>query len=251
MQGFPILILFAGMVGLMLLGLPLAFSLFASSVSVMLLFTDLPLWQIVQRMFSGVNSFVLTAIPFFMLAGNLMNSGQITDKLIDLASTLVGHLRGGLAHINVLVSLLFGGVSGSAVADTSGVGSILIPAMEKKGYSKSFSVTVTACSSVLGQIIPPSLIMIIYASTSGASVQALFIAGVLPGILLALSMMAVSWFYARKYNFPREEKRSLRDFFTRCARAFWCSLCRLSSLAACLPAPAPPPKARWWRWCTV
>lgn len=212
MQGLPVLILFAAMVGLMLLGLPLAFSLFASSVSVMLLFTDLPLWQIIQRMFSGVNSFVLTAIPFFMLAGNLMNSGQITDKLIDLASTLVGHLRGGLAHINVLVSLLFGGVSGSAVADTSGVGSILIPAMEKKGYSKSFSVTVTACSSVLGQIIPPSLIMIIYASTSGASVQALFIAGVLPGIMLALSMMAVSWFYARKYNFPREEKRSLRDF---------------------------------------
>lgn len=212
MDGLPIVILFVGMVVLMLLGLPLAFSLFATSVSVMVLFTDLPLWQMIQKMFSGVNSFVLTAIPFFLLAGNLMNSGQITDKLINLASTVVGHMRGGLAHINVLVSLLFGGVSGSAVADTSGIGSILIPAMEKKGYSKSFTVVVTACSSVLGQIIPPSLIMIIYASSSGASVQALFIAGIVPGILLALSMMVVSYVYAVKCDFPREERKSFRDF---------------------------------------
>lgn len=212
MDAMPIILLFAGMIGLMLLGLPLAYSLFATSVAVMVCFTDLPLWQMIQKMFSGVNSFVLTAIPFFMLAGNLMNSGKITDKLIHLASTVVGHMRGGLAHINVLVSLLFGGVSGSAVADTSGIGSILIPAMEKKGYSKSFTVSVTATSSVLGQIIPPSLIMIIYASTSGASVQALFIAGIVPGVLLALSMMAVSYVYAVKYDFPREEKKTFRDF---------------------------------------
>lgn len=212
MEALPIIILFVAMIGLMILGLPLAFSLFASSVSVLLIFTDLPMWQVVQKMMSGVNSFVLTAIPFFMLAGNLMNSGKITDKLIHLANTMVGHMRGGLAHINVLVSLLFGGVSGSAVADTSGIGAILIPAMEKKGYSKSFSVTVTATSSVLGQIIPPSLIMIIYASTSGASVQALFIAGIVPGILLALSMMTVSYVYAVKYDFPREPKSTFRDF---------------------------------------
>ena len=125
MSALPIIILFAGMIFLMLLGLPLAYSLFASSIVVMAVFTGLPLWQMVQKMFSGINSFVLTAIPFFMLAGNLMNSGKLTDKLIDLSSTVVGHLRGGLAHINILVSLLFGGISGSAVADASGVKSLI------------------------------------------------------------------------------------------------------------------------------
>lgn len=212
MNALPIILLFVIMIVLMLLGLPLAFSLFFSSVVVVAACTDLPFLQLIQKMFAGVDSFVLTAIPFFMLAGNLMNSGKITDKLINLASTVVGHMRGGLAHINVLVSLLFGGVSGSAVADTSGVGGILIPAMQAKGYPKSFTVAVTSTSSVLGQIIPPSLIMIIYASTSGASVQALFIAGVLPGIILALTMMGVSYYYAVKYDYPREEKKSFKDF---------------------------------------
>ena len=212
MSSTPIILLVVGMIGLMLTGLPLAFALFATSTTVMLLFTKLPLWQIIQRFFSGVDSFVLTAIPFFLLAGNLMNSGKITDKLINLSSTMVGHIRGGLAHINVLVSLLFGGVSGSAVADTSGVGTILIPAMVKEGYTKSFTVAVTATSSVLGQIIPPSLIMIIYAATAGASVQAMFIAGVIPGILLGGAMMVVSYIYAVKYDYPREKRKTFRQF---------------------------------------
>ena len=212
MSSTPIILLIVGMIGLMLTGLPLAFALFATSTTVMLLFTKLPLWQIIQRFFSGVDSFVLTAIPFFLLAGNLMNSGKITDKLINLSSTMVGHIRGGLAHINVLVSLLFGGVSGSAVADTSGVGTILIPAMVKEGYTKSFTVAVTATSSVLGQIIPPSLIMIIYAATAGASVQAMFIAGVIPGILLGGAMMVVSYIYAVKYDYPREKRKTFRQF---------------------------------------
>ena len=122
--------------------------------------------------------------------------------------------------MNVLVSLLFGGVSGSAVADTSGIGTVLIPSMIKKGYTKSFSVAVTATSSVLGQIIPPSLIMIIYASTANASVQALFIAGILPGILFALAMMLVSYVYALIYDYPREEKRSFHDFLHAVKESF-------------------------------
>ena len=209
----PIVSLFVIMVVLMLLGLPLAYSLFISSVFVAASWTSLPFLQLGQKMFAGVDSFVLTAIPFFLLAGNIMNSGKITDKLLNLATVLVGHMRGGLAHINVLVSLFFGGVSGSAVADTSGIGSILIPAMQERGYPQSFTVAVTATSSVLGQIIPPSMIMIIYASASGASVQALFVAGIIPGIMLALAMMAVSWCYAVKYDYPREEKNSFKDFF--------------------------------------
>jgi tripartite ATP-independent transporter DctM subunit len=164
-----------------------------------------------QRFFSGVDSFVLTAIPFFLLAGNLMNAGKITDKLLDLSSALVGHIRGGLAHINVVCSLFFGGISGSAVADTAGEGSIIIPAMVKAGYAPSFTVAVTVSSSVLGQIIPPSLIMIIYASTAGVSIQAMFIAGILPGILLAASMMAVSYIYAVKYDYPREKRKTLKE----------------------------------------
>jgi tripartite ATP-independent transporter DctM subunit len=211
MSGEPIFFLFAGMIGLMLLSIPLAFSIFAASAAVLLLYTELPLWQIMQRFFSGVDSFVLTAIPFFLLAGNLMNAGKITDKLLDLSSALVGHIRGGLAHINVVCSLFFGGISGSAVADTAGEGSIIIPAMVKAGYSPSFTVAVTVTSSVLGQVIPPSLIMIVYASTAGVSIQALFIAGILPGILLAASMMTVSYIYAVKYGYPKERRKTLRE----------------------------------------
>lgn len=220
MLATPIIILIAGMLLLMLTGLPLAFAIFATSTYVMMMYTRLPLWQIMQRFFAGVDSFVLTAIPFFLLAGNLMNSGKITDKLIRLSSTMVGHIRGGLAHINVLVSLLFGGVSGSAVADTSGVGTILIPAMVKEGYTTSFTVAVTATSSVLGQIIPPSLIMIIYAATAGASVQAMFIAGVIPGILLGGAMMAVSYIYAVKYDYPREKRKTFMDFLRAFRESF-------------------------------
>ena len=203
-----IALLFLGMILFMLLGIPLAFSIIAISMIVMLAFTGIPMWQVAQRFFAGIDSFVLTAIPFFLLAGNIMNEGKITDKLLNLSDSLVGHIRGGLAHINVLVSFLFGGVSGSAVADTSGLGAMLIPAMIKKGYSKEFSVSVTCCSSVLGQIVPPSLIMIIYASTSNTSIQAMFMAGIVPGALLALMMMAISYVYAVKYNYPKEERMS-------------------------------------------
>ncbi len=208
----PIVMLFFGMLVLMILGIPLAFSILGISTVVFLVFTDIPFWQIAQRFFSGIDSFVLTAIPFFLLAGNLMNTGKITDKLMNLSSSMVGHIRGGLAHINVLVSFLFGGISGSAVADTSGIGTILIPAMIKKGYSPEFSVSVTATSSVLGQIVPPSLIMIIYAATANTSVQAMFLAGIIPGILLALTMMIVSYVYAIKYDYPREERTTFKQF---------------------------------------
>jgi len=213
MTVLPIIILIALMFILMILGVPLVYSMLSSSLLIIALFTDIPLWLVIQRIYAGIDSFVLTAIPFFLLMGNIMNSGNIAGELFDLASKIVGHLPGGLAHVNVLASLFFGGISGSAVADTSGLGTIEIPTMLKRGYTKSFTVVVTVMSSVLGQIIPPSLIMIIYCSTIGTSVQAMFISGIVPGIIFALTMMFVSYMYAIKYNFPREEKSTLKQFF--------------------------------------
>lgn len=206
-----IAVLLIGLIVVIVLGLPLGFSLFCISSTVAFLFTNISIERYVRTFYSGIGGVVLTAIPFFLLAGNIMNEGKITEKLLNLSNALVGHFRGGLAQVNVLVSLLFGGISGSAVADTSGVGTILIPAMIKKGYTAPFSVALTATSSVLGQIIPPSLIMIIYAAAADTSVKKMFLAGIIPGIMIAGSMMLVSYFYALKYHFPRERKTTLRE----------------------------------------
>ncbi len=144
----------------------------------------------------------LMAIPFFMLAGELMNRGGITMRLVEFSQALMGHFRGGLAHVNMLSSMLFAGLSGSAVADTSALGSMLIPAMEKQGYTRRFSAAITAASSVIGPIIPPSGIMIIYAYVMGESVAALFLAGIVPGILVGVGLMVMVKIMADKYDFP-------------------------------------------------
>lgn len=216
-----LIVMLCGLFGLMLLGLPLGFTIVFVSSIVLVSFTDLPLWMFIQRFFAGLDSFVLVAIPFFLLAGNIMNKGNITDKLIDFSYALVGHIKGGLALVNVLVSMLFGGISGSAVADVSGVGTVIIPAMIKKGYSKSFSVAITATSSTLGQIIPPSIIMIIYAASSGSSVGALFLAGAIPGLLIGLGLMLVSYIYAVKYKYPSEKKRSFKEILSATKEALY------------------------------
>jgi tripartite ATP-independent transporter DctM subunit len=158
------------------------------------------------KMFNGLNSFTLLAVPLFILAANLMNEGGITEKLIDCCNALVGHFRGGLAYSNVLVSMIFAGISGSSQADTAGVGKIFIPAMEKQGYDKGTSVGVTAASSTLGSIIPPSITMVVYAGIANCSTGALFMSGIVPGILLGLAMMAVVKFYSKRKNFPKCEK---------------------------------------------
>lgn len=206
MNPITIAVLFGGLLLFMLAGVPLAFSIFGISTVALSVFTQLPVWQLIQRFLGGIDSFVLTAIPFFLLVGNIMNEAKITDRIIRVAAVLVGRAPGGLAQINVLDSLMFGGISGSAVADVSGLGTITIPAMIKEGYPTSFSVAITVLTSVLGQIIPPSLIMIIYASTASVSIQALFIAGIVPGVLFAVTMMVVCYVYAVKYNWPREER---------------------------------------------
>ena len=159
-----------------------------------------------RNVYNGMDSFPLMALPFFMLAGELMNKGGITTRLVDFSQAMMGHLRGGLAHVNILSSMLFAGLSGSAVADTSALGSTLIPAMEKNGYSRKFAAAVTAASSVIGPIIPPSGIMIIYAYVMGESVAALFLAGIVPGVMVGVGLMLVVRLMADRYDLPKAER---------------------------------------------
>lgn len=187
----------------LLIGVPIAFSLGAASVTFLMVAGGIPFDIIAQRMFNGLDSFPFMAIPFFVLAGELMNSGGITRRLVNFADTLVGHMKGGLAHVNIVTSMFFAGITGSAIADTSAIGSMLIPAMNKEGYDSDFSAAVTASSSVIGPIIPPSIPMVIFSLLSGTSVAALFLAGVIPGILLGFGLMAVAYVISRKRNYPK------------------------------------------------
>ena len=187
----------------LMIGLPVFFGLLAAP-GLLLWLNDQQrdLALLYRNVYNGMDSFPLMAIPFFMLAGVLMNRGGITTRLVEFSQAMMGHFRGGLAHVNILSSMLFAGLSGSAVADTSALGSMLIPAMEKNGYSRKFSAAITAASSVIGPIIPPSGIMIIYSYVMGESVAALFLAGIIPGILVGVGLMMMTWFMAQRYDFP-------------------------------------------------
>ena len=197
-------------VGFIILGVPIAFSLgFVSLVGIASL-PSIPNIVVFQKMFNGLNSFTLLAVPLFILAANLMNSGAITAKLIEVCVALVGHIRGGLAHANILISMIFAGISGSSQADTAGVGKILIPAMLDQGYDEETAVGVTAASSTLGSIIPPSILMVVYSGIASVSTGALFLCGLLPGILLGLGMMAVVAIVGKKKNFPKNERVPLK-----------------------------------------
>ncbi len=173
--------------------------------------TGVPLLVIPQSIYSGIGYFPLLAIPFFILAGEIMNRGGITDRLIKFALLIIGRMPASLAQANIVASMFFGGITGSAQADTSCIGGVLIPAMEKEGYSKEFSVAVTAASSTCGPIIPPSIMMVIFGVAVNASVGALFMGGLIPGILIGLSEMAVVAIMDRKYHFPRRTEKMPRS----------------------------------------
>ncbi len=198
---------------LMGIGVPISFSLGIVAFAGINTLSNIPNIVIFNKMFYGLNSFVLLAVPLFILAANLMNHGKISKMLIDFSVALVGSVRGGLAHANIIVSMIFAGVSGSSQADTAGVGSVLIPAMEEQGYDKGTSVGVTAISSTLSSIIPPSITMVVYAGVTNVSVAALFFSGLMPGILLGLGMMLVVAVKGKKYNYPKEEKVPIKDVY--------------------------------------
>jgi len=211
MIGFILLAIF---LIFMLIGIPIAFVIGIVSMVGIMNVPYIPEVTVPVKMLNGINSFVLLAVPLFILAANLMNRGQISQKLIDLALTLVGHIKGGLAHSNILVSMMFAGVSGAAQADTAGVGKILIPNMLSNGYDKETAVGVTAASSTIGVIIPPSIPMIIFAGLTNVSVGALFLGGLVPGILIGLGMMIFIYFLAVKRGYPKQKRASLKKIIT-------------------------------------
>lgn len=196
----------------MLLGIPIGFSLGVGSVAA-LLAKGYNIGVIAVRMFTGIDSFPIMAIPFFVLAGELMNQTGITNRLVKFSDVLVGHLKGGLAHVNIVASMFFAGITGSAVADTSAIGSMLIPAMVEQGFDLDFSAAVTASSSVIGPIIPPSIPFVVYALITGTSVGALFLAGVIPGILLGLGLMIPAYIISVKRDYPSNPRATLREVF--------------------------------------
>ncbi|MDD3655958.1 MAG: TRAP transporter large permease [Atribacterota bacterium] len=196
---------------LLVLGIPVSFALGISSVLAIFL-AGLPLIIVFQRMFSGVNSFVLTCIPFFILMGNIMEKGGIARRIVNFSNIIIGRVRGGLSAVNILASMFFAGISGSAVADTSSIGSILIPMMNEEGYDRNFSAAVTCTSSTIGLIIPPSNSMILYSFVAGGiSVAKLFAAGIVPGIIIGIALMVVSYIISIKRKYPSHPTPSFQE----------------------------------------
>lgn len=206
-----IFLLIGGFIIMLLLRIPIALALAIASI-VTGLYMGIDPAAIIQRMVSGLNSFSLLAIPFFILAGEIMNEGGISRRLINLANVVIGKIRGGLAMVNVLTSTLFGGISGSALADASSTGSVLIPMMKKQKYDTDYSVAVTVSSSVQGVLIPPSHNMIIYSTAAGGvSIGALFMGGLVPGLLLGFAIMILTYMIAVKRNYPKGEAVKKED----------------------------------------
>jgi tripartite ATP-independent transporter DctM subunit len=206
---------------LLLMGVPLGFSMLLSSLLFILTSGSLPMEVMPQQVFRGLNQFTWLAIPLFLLAGELMNTGGITGRLVTFVQSIIGHLRGGLGYVTVVTNMLMAGVSGSALADASGTGSVLIPAMQRAGYSTRFATAVASASSTIGPIIPPSIPFILYATLASVSVGQMFVAGAVPGIAMGLVFLIVAGFLAKRHDFPREARRSLREVWTAFAKAIF------------------------------
>ncbi|WP_299399961.1 TRAP transporter large permease [Pelagibius sp.] len=215
-----LIVLFGTFLVLLLLGVPIAFTLAIASLATVV-YMDLPPVVVFQRLSAGINVFALMAIPFFIYAGELMLHGGIADRLVRLANAAIGHIRGGLGLVNVLASMLFGGISGSAVADASALGSTLIPMMRRKGYDPDYAVNVTVTSATIGLTVPPSHNMIIYSIAAGGtvSVSSLFLAGMVPGILTGLCLMVAAYVVARRRGYPAEPRQTLAVILTTFAVA--------------------------------
>src|SRR6188474_2511025 len=198
--------LLTGFLGLMVSGVPVAIAMAFASLVYVMVSGNVPDFVVIHRMYGGVDSFPLLAVPFFIWAGNLMNSAGVTNRIYNFALALVGWLKGGLGHVNVVGSMVFAGMSGTAIADAAGLGTIEIKAMTDHGYSKEFAVGVTAASATVGPIIPPSLPFVIYGMMASVSIGQLFLAGVIPGLVMTAMMMATVAYFAHKNNWGADIK---------------------------------------------
>ena len=220
-QSLAILVLLGTFILLILLRFPIAYAVGISSV-LCLLVQGVPVSTVCQQMVKGINSFSLMAVPFFITMGVLMGSGGISKKLIALADACVGWMTGGMSMVNIVASYFFGGISGSAAADTASLGSILIPMMKEQGYDEDFSTAVTITSSCEGLLVPPSHNMVIFAmAAGGVSVGSLFLAGYIPGAMLALSLMIGSYIISKKRHYPKGEKFSVKRLIKQLGTSFW------------------------------
>ena len=236
-------VLFITFIICLFIGVPVAFSLGFSALAYFL-GANMPIATFSQRFFAGLDSFTLLCIPGFTLAGNLMNQGGISDKLMDFCDKLVGHLTGGMAYANIMASMIFAGISGTALSDTVALGGIEIPMMVDLGYDADFSVAVTAASSCMGPIIPPSLPMIIAATMTGLSVSKMFMAGIVPGILMGGGMALVSYVISKRRKYPkREHMSSVREILKSGREAIWAIIMTLIILFGIIGGMVTPTEA--------
>lgn len=189
---------------------PIAYSL-GISAAIYLLLEGIPFNIVAEKMYAGMDSFTMVCIPSFILAGNLMNTGGITKRIVAFCNVFVGHIRGALAYINILASVLFAGISGTALADVASLGSMLIPAMKDEGYDADFSVAITASTSVVGPIIPPSVPMVIAGTLTNLSIAKLFVGGIMPGLIMGLGFIIPTYYMAKKRNYPKHERVPMKE----------------------------------------
>lgn len=237
------IVLFASLLFCFILGVPIAFSLGIASVATLEFASNLPLTLAAQRLFTGADSFPLMAIPFFMLAGELMEAGGISRRLFDFAHALVGFVVGGLAMVAVVAAMFFAGISGAAAADTAAVGAVSIPAMIRKGYHKGFAAAVQAAGGSIGVIIPPSIPMIIYGVVGGVSIGKMFLGGFIPGALIGCSLMIVSYFLAKKAGYEKDSFQGVKAIGRTFLGAFWALLMPLIILGGILGGVFTPTEA--------
>ncbi len=236
-------VLFILFLVMIVFAMPLAFAMGAAGVATVIMEGTVDVLGVIPRIFAGMNSVSMMAIPFFILSGSIMEAGDISKQLVSFSKSLVGHLRGGLAHVCVVSCMIFAAVSGSSVATALAFGNILVPAMNKNGYDKAFTATLQACGGTIGPIIPPSILMVMYCSIAGISVGGLFMAGVAPGILMGVALMVVSYLYAKKNNIPREPKMYGKEKLKTIFKAFWALLMPVIIIGGTLSGVCSPTEA--------
>lgn len=225
------------------MGMPISFVILLVSILMFLAIGSIPLMALTQHLVGGIESFILLAVPLFILAAKVMNTGKITDHIFDFAAVLVGHIKGGLAHVNILASLIFAGISGSAVADAAGLGEVEIKAMRARGYDDRFAAAITATSSTIGPIFPPSVPMVIYAGLTGTSVARLFLGGAVPGVAMAAFLIGAAYLVARRRGYPSEPRPTLAAAWRSFRGAFFPILSPVIVLGAIVTGVTTPTEA--------